>query len=397
MRYKDVITHPVLSKLIAVQFLSYFGSFFSFVAISTLLIELSLTKLQIGIVLAMYFLPSMILSPINGYIIDRFKFKKLVLYFLTTEMIMTLMFTTIHSKEQIYLLSAYIFMRSGAASLIFASEMSMLPKIIKGDILKKTNDIHSMIWSVSYAMGMALGGISMYLFGFKTTILADFALYILAFFIFLGIKININPNTNIDTPLKMIKDALLYIKNNKIIIHLMLIHSSIGLTVFDIIVTLLADAKYKYLIATSLSIGIINTSRAFALSIGPFIFGKYINKANLWMFFALQAITILIWANLQNDFYLSIFSIFFVGMITTSLWSYTYYLLQNEVLDKYLGRVLAYNDMIFNGVASVSTYLVGYFAKIGFELENITKFIGVLFLFVSLYTYRFVKKYYSVF
>jgi MFS transporter, DHA3 family, macrolide efflux protein len=395
MRYKDILVHPVLSKLIIVQFISYFGSFFSFVAISTLLIDLSLNKLQIGIVLAMYFLPSMILSPINGYIIDRFVFKKLVLSCLITEMTMTLMFTTVNSKEQIFLLSAYIFIRSGAASLIFASEMSMLPKLIEGELLKKTNDIHSMIWSVSYAMGMALGALSMYIFGFQTTVLADFVLYLLALIVFLRLKIDIMPNNNIDAPLKMIKDAFLYIKNNKKIIHLILIHSSIGLTVFDIIVTLLADAKYKYLIAASLSIGLINTSRAFALTIGPVILGKYINEKNLWIFFAFQAATIIIWADLQNDFYLSMFSIFFVGMITTSLWSYTYYLLQNEVSNEYLGRILAYNDMIFTGIATISTYLIGYFAKAGFALENITKFIGILFLFVSLYTFRFIKRYYN--
>ena len=64
--------------------------------------------------------------------------------------------------------------------------------------------------------------------------------------------------------------------------------------------------------------------------------------------------------------------ILIVGLLATSLWSYTYYLLQQEIEIKFLGRVIAYNDMIFMLTNISVTLFVGYVAKMGIELKYIT-------------------------
>ena len=121
----------------------------------------------------------------------------------------------------------------------------------------------------------------------------------------------------------MIKDGFIYIKNHKIILHLILLHSSVGLTAFDTLITLLAKNEYKYIISVPLAIGLTNASRALALMIGPFFISNKINKDTLIYIFIFQAFSIILWSFLQFDFYYSLIAVFLTGLTTTTLWSYT--------------------------------------------------------------------------
>ncbi len=53
-------------------------------------------------------------------------------------------------------------------------------------------------------------------------------------------------------------NRLRYIKNNKIILHLIFLHASMGLTSYDALITILAKIEYKELIAVPLAIGLSN-------------------------------------------------------------------------------------------------------------------------------------------
>ena len=82
-----------------------------------------------------------------------------------------------------------------------------------------------------------------------------------------------------------------------------------------------------------------------------------------------------------------------VGFLSTSLWSYTYYPLQQEIESKYLGRVIAYNDMIFMMTNIAVTLFVGYTAKMGLGLNYITMIMGMGFIFTAVY-YKWFRRYY---
>ncbi len=386
MKYREVFKNPIIRGLATVQFLSYFGTVFSQVAIASLLVLVSADAATIAMIFIAILLPSLVLAPINGYIIDRFEFKKLIMVLLAVEMSMTLCFMMIDSLEYIWLLWIFLFIRSIAGTIIFTAEMSYLPKIIDGAMLKSANEIHSIIWSSTFAFGMALGGLSTYYFGYIGTFAIDFFFYVVAFMVILKLPLQTIQH-KAQNAFKAMIDAFRYIKNSPKLIPIMILHSSVGLTVFDTIITLLAEQKYKYIIAVPLAIGWINTSRAFALMIGPFFIGKYLNMKTLWIAMILQGATIIAWSYMQHNFYLSLFGMFLVGLFTTSLWSYTYFILQQNTDKEYLGRVISYNDMIFMGVSVGMTYTIGRLASSGMELHFISTIIGIIFFVMTIYAY----------
>jgi MFS family permease len=391
--YWDVLKHPIIARLTIIQFISYFGTWFSQVAIASMMLEYGASELAIAYIFMMLMLPAIVLAPISGWIIDKVSFKKLMGTLLLVEISMTLLFMTINSLDDINTLMLFIFMRSAAASILFAAEMALFPKILKGEILKKTNEIHSIVWSLCFAAGMALGGLVTYYFGYDITFLIDVTLYCIAFILLLGLQLSLEPIKHTESALKMMQSGFVYLKNHKKLMHLILLHASIGFTSFDTLVTLLADLHYKYIVAIPLAIGWINASRALALSIGPFLFSRFINTSNLHFFFFLQGLSIILWAFIQHDFIYALLGIILTGFLSTSLWSYTYYLLQQEIELKFLGRVIAYNDMVFMIFNIVVTLFVGYAAKMGMELKYITIIMGCGFIATALYYKWFNKTY----
>jgi MFS family permease len=328
-----------------------------------------------------------------GLVIDRIAFKKLMGILLVIEISMTLCFILIDSLEYVWILMILIFIRSSAASMLFSAEMALFPKLVSGEMLKNTNEIHSIIWSLCYALGMAVGGIVTYYIGFDMAFLIDAILYTVAVLLLIGLQLSLEQTLHTQSNWGMFKDGFTYIRSQKKILHLILLHAAIGLTSFDALITLLADFQYKELIAVPLAIGWMNATRALGLMFGPFFISTVISKENLHYFFILQGLAIMLWSWLEYDFYFALAGLFITGFFITTLWSYTYLLIQEETDSKYMGRVISYNDMFFM-LSNVATALfIGYASKGGMALETITFTLGIGFMFVAGYYVWFKKNY----
>jgi len=391
--YRETLKHPVIARLSLIQLISYFGTWFSQVAIFSMLVAYGADALTISFTAAMAMLPAVVLAPIIGVVIDRIEFKKLMTILIIIEISMTLGFLFINSLEYVWILMILIFIRSAAASLLFSAEMAFLPKIVKDEMLKNTNEIHSIIWSFTYAFGMAVGGVVTYYLGYDTAYLMDAALYSIALFILMGLQLNIKPSLHNDSNWKMFKDGFDYIRSQRKLMHLILLHAAIGLTSFDALVTLLADFQYKVLIAVPLAIGMMNASRALGLMIGPFFIGKVISKHNLHWFFMLQGAAIMLWASLEHHFYLSLIGLFVTGFFVTTLWSYTYLLIQEETEARFMGRVISYNDMFFMLSNVATAMFIGYASEAGLSLQSITFTLGLGFILFAFYYIWFKRNY----
>ena len=391
MNYRKLFReHKIIRDLSLVQFIAYFGAWFSNVAIYTMLVDFGSTEMAISVVTAMHFIPAILIAPLSGAIIDRVKIKPLMIFLLSTELLMTILFLTIDNKEQIWFLMILIFIRMSAASMFFSTEMSLLAKLLNGKPLQMANEIHSIIWSFTYAVGMAVSGFVVNSFGHKTAFIVDAVIFAIALFVFIRIDFVVKASQTTDKIFQLIKDGFIYIKNNKLILHLIFLHSSVGLTSFDALITILAKNEYKYIISVPLAIGFSNAVRAVALMFGPMFISKYVTKENLHYLLAFQGLAIILWSLTQSNFYISLISLFIVGLSTTTLWSFTYALLQNNCDEKYIGRVISYNDMFFMLSCVVTTLFIGLMASL-ISTDIITILLGIGFLAFAFYYTRILK------
>ncbi|HIC43309.1 MAG TPA: MFS transporter [Sulfurimonas sp.] len=388
-------SEPVLRRLSLMQLISYFGAWFSNVAIYTLLVELNVSAFIIAMVASFHFLPGVLQAPISGVIIDKISPKKLMLILIVLEIISTFFLLFITNLSHLWLLFVLVFIRMGAASFYFTIEMSLLPKILEGKSLQYANEIHSIIWSLSYTVGMALSGFLVYKLGVNIAFILDGSIFIIAFILLINLKLDISFEKSQESFVDTFKEGLIYLKENKKILHLIMIHASVGFTVFDALVTLMAKQYYASLLAIPLAIGLLHSIRAFALVIGPIVLGKWVNSARLSYLLLLQGLGIMVWASMLENIYLSLIGSFIAGFSTTTLWSYTYTLIQKHTDKKYYGRVVAYNDMSFLLTSAISSIFVGVLIESSWSISSVLYLLGGCFVGVSMY-YLYVRKVYNV-
>lgn len=384
-----------LRILTSIQMICYFGMWFSHTGIFTLLIDLKAPVWALTLAAAMAFIPNVFLAPINGIIIDKFNPKPMMIFLMFIETLSVLMLVFIDDLSLLWLLFVLIFVRMGVGVTYFQTEMSLLPNLLSKKNLKLANEIHSIIWAASYTAGMGIAGVFIHCFGVKEAFLFDFALYI--FGIFLLTKLNI-PNivkTKTQKAFLMMKEGLKYIKNNPLIVHLILLHSFVGITAYDNLIALMASYQYKEILSTSLIIGFMNMTRALSLVVGPIMLSKFINTKTLFWLFIGEFLGIGLWAILQFNYYLGLIGLIAAGFCTSSLWSFTFTMLQNSCDKKFYGRVIAYKDMVYFIISAFVSLAIGAAYELGISLMAITFSMGSAFLIGAFY-YKFIYENYKL-
>lgn len=388
LRYK-----PNLRILSSVQFICYFGMWFSHTGIFALLIELDAPVWAITLAAAMAFIPNVLLAPINGVIVDKFSPKKLMMLMLFIEIITVFMLIFIDDISLLWLLFIIIFVRMGVGVVYFQTEMSLLPNLMTKKNLKLANEIHSIIWAVSYTAGMGLAGIFIHYFGIKASFLFDFGLYIVGLGLLSRLKVPVVIKTTSQNIFNMMKEGLGYIKANPVLMHIIFLHSFVGVTAYDNLIALMAKYQYKEIMSISLIIGFMNMTRAISLVVGPMILSKFINnKTLIWLFIG-EFLGIGLWAVLQFDYYLGLIGLVAAGFCTSTLWSYTFTMLQNSCDKRFYGRVIAYKDMVYYLVSATISFMIGILYESGISLAMITFLMAVIFLFGALYYFIIYRHY----
>ncbi len=384
--YQLLKNNPRIRTLWFINLVSGFGSWFSVVAVYTLLIGFNVSPLVLAVAAAFHWLPGALQAPITGTVVDRSDTKRLMLILLAIEAFTTLAMITIDAPELVWLLLVLIFVKMSSASFFFTAEMALVPSLVSKEELRLANDVNSITWSVTFVVGMASGGLYVEYVGVTEAFLLDASTFIVAFLLVLGLDIPRVAAKHAESFFHFVKAGFFYLKNHPFLIHLILLHATVGFTAFDALVSLLAKNYYAATVSEPLAIGFINAVRALGLALGPFLFIAFKDqKKLLGLLLFLQAGALFFWSEMQTDYYLSLIGSFVVGLFTTSIWSLTYSLLQSAVDKAYYGRVIAYNDMVFLLTNAAISLMIGILAQSGVALEHITAVLAGLFLLSALY------------
>ena len=376
---------PLLRRLSFVQLIAYFGAWFTNVAVYTLLLQLGVSAMTVALVAALHFLPGVLQAPFSGTLIDKFAPKRLMMALMATEIVTTLPLICVVDAAHLWLLYLLVFVRMGASSFYFTLEMALLPRFLSPASLKLANELHSVIWSFSYTVGMAASGIAVYYLGVKAAFATDAALFAGALFLLANALFPAIGKKEPRHYLTMLRESVTYLRANPLTRHLIFLHAVVGFTAFDGLVALIANAYYLPAVAAPLAIGLMHAFRAAGLVSGPIVFGRWITAQRLPLLLAVQAAALFAWAAVLPHFYFSLAASVFVGVSTTTLWSFTYTLLQHHTAESFYGRVIAYNDMFFLLTVATVSLVIGGMAQWGVSLQLITAMLGGAFIAGALY------------
>ena len=108
-------------------------------------------------VLAAHALPMAIMSPVSGPLADRFDRRRILIVSYLAASILTLCMWWV-AEASVALLQTMLFLRVCVSSVGSTARTASIPQVVRRDELHSANALLGLTWSITFALGLALGG-----------------------------------------------------------------------------------------------------------------------------------------------------------------------------------------------------------------------------------------------
>jgi MFS family permease len=170
---------PRFRRLWVATSLSLVGDWLSFVAVSMLALDRGGGALSLAIVLAVHALPHALLTPLAGVVADRFDRRRVLVLAPLFQAALTLLMAYFAARGQVVPVQALLLARSAATAFVVPAETAALRHTVETEELGAANALVSGTWSLTFVLGMALGG-AIAVLGPAPAILLDALSFVLA-------------------------------------------------------------------------------------------------------------------------------------------------------------------------------------------------------------------------
>lgn len=160
------------------QIISQLGDWFNAIALYSLIYELTASATAVAVVMVLQFLPTAIITPFAGVVIDRFDRRKIMIAADLVRGVVVLGLLLVRTPGTVWIAYVVIAIAVSATGFFEPAKSSTLPSIVAREDLVTANALSTGTWSVMLAVGAAIGGLVSAKFGRDTT----FALNAVSFF-----------------------------------------------------------------------------------------------------------------------------------------------------------------------------------------------------------------------
>ncbi|MEK6302695.1 MAG: MFS transporter [Acidobacteriota bacterium] len=382
-------------RLFIGQLISQTGDWFNSVALFTLLLHLTGSSEAVGLVLIIKLMPTFLASPLAGVAADRFNRKTIMIVSDVICGCVVLGFLFIDRPDQVWLAYLLAAVEILSASFLEPAKSAAIPSLVSQDELISANALSSASWSVTLAMGAALGGLVTASFGRNTAFIIDSSSFFISAAFISTVRIRRRSRETDRTKrtlyellgLADIVEGARYLRGNPQVAALLLVKSGWGLG-GGVLLLLTVFGKKIFPIGQdgSASIGLLFAARGVGALIGPIIASRIAAGSASRMRRAIAVAFVV-----SSVFYLlfaqaPVFAVALVCVVGAHSggsiqWVYSTTLLQMSVEDKFLGRVFALDMALVTLAMSVSTYGTGWgLDHLGLGARTMAMLLGLAFL-----------------
>lgn len=354
-------------RLLLASIVSLAGDWFSFVAVASLVTELTGRPGAAAFVYAATVLPVFLASPIAGTLADRFDRKRiLVIADLVRVPITLLLCLAAWWGSTPLAITAMVALAIGAS---FSDPISSAatPNLVTADELASAQSLMGAVWGSMLIVGAGIGGIVAEVFGRQTAFVIDALSFLVSGWLIAGIR---RPMQEARTPTHehgSLREALDYIRGNPIVKRL--VFAKVGVSSANGIVGLLPTFATRQFAGTSIATGLFFAARGLGAMTGPILARGVVGATP-----ARRAIVLVCSASTLTycSFYavFPLTHVFALAMILVTLahlgggaqWTLSTYGLQCETPDQFRGRVLSLDYGLATLAIGVSAVAAGLFA-----------------------------------
>ncbi len=336
------------------QVVSQMGDWFNTIALYTIILNLTGSGRDIGLLLVARFVPSFIFGSLSGVVADRFSRRSIMILSDLLRAVVVLGFLFVRRADQLWLIYVLTVMQLGLSTFFEPAKTAVIPSIVSDHELVSANAISSVTWSIMLTLGAAIGGVITGWFGTNVAFVLDALTFLLSAILIAQVRFPRRPQREkrkltLGRALGISEtlEGARYVKDRPRVLALLLVKPAWGLG--GGILTLLAvfgERIFPVGNSAATGIGVLFAARGIGTAVGPIVARRLSGEGAKGM----QA-TIGIAFLIGGVFYIAfgstksfLIALLVLGLAHTGgsiLWVFSTVLLQRGVEDSFRGRVFA--------------------------------------------------------
>jgi MFS family permease len=354
------------------QVVSQMGDWFDTIALYTIILNLTGSGRDVGLLLVARFVPSFLFGPVSGVVADRFSRRTIMIVTDVLRAIVVLGFLLVRRADQLWIIYVLTVLQLGLSTFFEPAKTAAVPSIVADRELIAANAISSVTWSIMLTLGAAVGGVITGWFGTNAAFILDALSYLLSAALIFNVRLPKRPRRErqkltIGRALGITEtiEGGRYVKRRPSVLALLLVKPAWGLG--GGILTLLAvfgERIFPVGKSAATGIGVLFAARGIGTAIGPIVArriageGKKRLQASIGIAFLIGGIFYIAFGA-STSF---IFALVVLGIAHTGgsiLWVFSTVLLQRAVEDSFRGRVFAAELALLTLTMAASNYVTG--------------------------------------
>ena len=380
------------------QVVSQTGDWFNTIALYTIILNLTGSGRDIGLLLVARFLPSFVFGPLSGVVADRFSRRSIMIISDMLRALVVLGFLFVRRADQLWIIYVLTVAQLGLSTFFEPAKTAAIPSIVSDRELVPANAIASVTWSVMLTLGAAIGGIVTGWFGTDVAFVLDAMTFVLSAILIARIRIperepNKRAKLTVRNALGVTEtlEGVRYVKNRPRVLALLLVKPAWGLG--GGILTLLAvfgERIFPVGNSAATGIGVLFAARGIGTAVGPIVArrvsgeGKERMQASIGIAFLISGIFYIAFGAATSF----VFALIVLGIAHTGgsiLWVFSTVLLQRGVEDSFRGRVFAAELALLTLTMAASNYATGELLdRLRLSPRLVTIGIGIFFIIPGL-------------
>ena len=354
------------------QVVSQMGDWFDTIALYTIILKLTGSGRDVGLLLVARFVPSFFFGPISGVIADRFSRQHIMIVSDILRAVVVLGFLFVRRPDQLWIIYVLTVFQLGLSTFFEPAKTAAIPSIVEDRELVAANAISSVTWSAMLTLGAAIGGFITGLFGTDVAFILDAVTYLLSAALIASIrvpkrkkrerqKVSLGRLLGITETIEGIK----YVKDRPRVLALLLVKPAWGLG--GGILTLLAvfgERIFPVGKDAAQGIGVLFAARGIGTAVGPIVARRLSGEgdrrmhASIGIAFLIGGVFYVLFGTATSF----IFALVMLGIAHCGgsiLWVFSTVRLQRAVIDNFRGRVFAAEMALFTLTMAASNYITG--------------------------------------
>jgi MFS family permease len=354
------------------QVVSQMGDWFDTIALYTIILNLTGSGRDVGLLLVARFVPSFLFGPLSGVVADRFSRQRIMIISDLLRAVVVLGFLFVRRADQLWIVYVLTVLQLGLSTFFEPAKTAAIPSIVEDRELVAANAISSVTWSVMLTLGAAIGGLITGWFGTDVAFILDAATYLLSAALIARIRVQKRrkrerQKLTFGRALGITEtiEGIRYVKDRPRVLALLLVKPAWGIG--GGILTLLAvfgERIFPVGKSAATGIGVLFAARGIGTAVGPIVArriageGEKRMQTSIGISFIIAGVFYAAFGSATSF----IFALVVLGIAHCGgsiLWVFSTVILQRAVEDKFRGRVFAAELALLTLTMAASNYTTG--------------------------------------